>query len=603
MLTYAGEELLFPNNLMDPPGLLDQWIADNQDLADLSQFSFQEPRIASGRHIQIQRNEQTKGVGLPILNWPAPPPPRLNTIWWPTGATRWARAYFLVTRKTRDKIITKCHKDGLLTKQPLKWGDDSGEDENTPDPLEADMFLLAPRPVTCVNTDDDLWLLPLVDERYFWQFNDSGNIALDSTSTWDDLFEEIKGYLNLDELDWATVPSAYLKPSLDEFNRPFFNAALLLDAAASSVGQRVVRKLDGSVVLQDYAAGKDVLDEDFAESWRPLAGGQFSSLSGEVPNSVRAVFRSNRSSLLFSNELCRSIRYFWNLAAVHPAVVAPTGTLTVRCAAIADCTNCTPLSGTPANNTALDNLTKQIRDDFYAWNSKDYDTTYAGVVPWALSGFDDAVIWVFGRLQAPRELPAQAREPQSFTRVQTLPSNFWPEVNACSDSSVEIVGGPKAFTVNTVDAGSGLAHHAFVVFNTRYTDDRSYKYAKEVEVSGDYAATQAGVPKDGLYEFWLCVTPNHAAGASLDVTLAAYRAGTADTDGSTATALSAYTQTVAVATGVKGPMMLLHGLVFLQAQEKLMFRTSYSDASKTVNFPGVLYIRSDSDIPSADAQP
>jgi hypothetical protein len=238
MLTFAGQELLFPT----PE--LEAWILQNQDLADLSPFSEQRADILSARHACRSRGEQTKGLGLPVLNWPPPPPVRLNTLWWPTGATRWARGYFLATTSGRDVIVSQVANEKGASASLLGIGDD--ENGN---PLALKMYMLPPRPMSCTKEGETLHLIPLVDERYFWQFapavNSGGDpITVTTSTTWQSLIDDLASALGLDEITVElAIEAAYLKPDPTDFTRPWDNAALLLDALAVSIGRRIVAPL------------------------------------------------------------------------------------------------------------------------------------------------------------------------------------------------------------------------------------------------------------------------------------------------------------------------------------------------------------------------
>jgi hypothetical protein len=343
MLTFAGQELLFPT----PE--LEAWILENQDLADLSPFSEQRADILSARQACRSRGEQTKGLGLPVLNWPPPPPVRLNTLWWPTGATRWARGYFLATTTVRDKIVSQlADEDGVIA-GTLGLGDDI--DGN---PLAIDMFMLPPRPMSCTKEGETLHLIPLVDERYFWQFapaiNSGGDpITVTTSTTWQSLIDDLASALGLDEITVElAIEAAYLKPDPTDFTRPWDNAALLLDALAVSIGRRIVRRFDGTVHLDDFASAAAKLEENLDLKYEQLAGGDFSVLEGDLPEKVVVAFRKIKQHLLQAD----GKRY-----TIEKSPESQTGTvkgrkLLIHCAAYADYNTSDVLQ----NGTALDAL-------------------------------------------------------------------------------------------------------------------------------------------------------------------------------------------------------------------------------------------------------
>jgi hypothetical protein len=599
MLTYAGEELLFPTiDIVD-------FFERNQPLEDLSQFSEQTASMAAGRHSTRIRPEHTHGFGLPVYNWPAPPQPRLNTIWWPTGATRWARAWFLVTRETRDKIISKVHKGGSLAAKTLSWGDDS--DQSSSEPLEAEMYLLSPRQISSVYNDQEAWLLPLVDERYFWQFLNGGDLTdINKDTTWDELISELTSALGITAS--TTVPSAYLKPDPIEFSRPRHSAAMLFDAVLCSIGQRLVRDLDGTIHLQTVEDATSTLDDNLALDSQQLAGGQFSDLSGDLPDSINIAFRR------VIQKLIHPLSPIYSVNKTKPSTVTTTITKrpTINCAAIADYNVYAALQ----NTTALDTLAGQIRDDFYGWAKKDYDITYAGVVPWSPSGFDDAILWSWGRPHGPEyglsrnakgdvEGLTRASRRIATTRVQTLPSNFWSELNACSDSSKEIIGGPKGFGAYQI-ADDTYAHNAWMPTEGNagnlggatlngITDDR-YNYAVGMQLQDTPSPGVVKVFRAGIYQFvasaWII---NSSLTASLDATLRIYRVPAGATDFSGAVKLPYEDKvtikviTVAGTPNVIGVKWTLHGHVYLDCLESLAFRVFLSDVAKTVDLTSGLF--------------
>ena len=439
VLTFAGQELLFPT----PE--LDAWIARNQELCDLSQFASEPARIYSGRQACRSRFEQNKGLGLPVINWPSPPPPRLNTLYWPTGATRWAMGWFVATDKVVSALLKKTRSGSSVLKGTLGFGDDLDNDTATT-VLGLDMWMLPPRPMSVTSTTQDvgdLYLVPLVDERYFWQFTSLGDYEVSTSTSWTTLINRLATQLGVTITVQSNIEAAYLKPDPTDFTRRYDNAALLLDAAAWSVGRRIVRKLDGSVVMQSRSVADTQLEENLDLGEDLLCGGDFSEDGGDLPAGIQVTFRKIREHLLRSNGQLFSYTRFPEVGT--PTV--PSRLLTIHCAAYANFND----SLTLTNDTALGDLATQIKNDYYGWASKDYDLTIAGISAWNPCGYDDAVLYAFGRTCADKTFALirddegkavgirTAEEPLAYTRVQTLPGNTWPEINLCSDSSQQVV--------------------------------------------------------------------------------------------------------------------------------------------------------------------
>lgn len=466
MLTYAGEPLLFPN------AATDAFLARNLELLDLGQFADMPSRRASARHACRSRFEQNKGLGLPVVNWPAMPYPRINTLYWPTGATRWAQGWFLATRKTRDAILKKIRPSSQsegISAAALQFGDDLNGSSATPVHF-AYMYLLPPRPITGLKAGDgddaDLWLIPLVDERYFWQFVNAGDMSVTTSTSWATLFSTLGTALGVTITVASSVDAAYLKPDPTDFSRRYDNAAMLLDAAAWSAGRRVVRRIDGTVRVESLSIAPTVLSDNLDKKWRLLAGGDFSEQGGDLPAKVTMTFRKMKEYFLQADNA---------LYAVDST--APTGTrfvankaLTIHCAAYADYDTSDVLQ----NGTALGDLASQFKTDFYGWAAKDYDYCFAGIADWTPCGYDDAILWAFGRTCPDKTFDLirnedgsvariqDATELLAYTRVQTLPGNCWPEINLCSDSTKEVATTSEILVKNT--SGSPIGANSSGVF-------------------------------------------------------------------------------------------------------------------------------------------
>ncbi len=441
MLTFAGEPLLFPT------AELDAWMARNQELCDLGQFASVPAETHSARHACRSRFEQNKGLGLPVVNWPAPPPPRLNTLYWPTGATRWAMGWFCCTTEVRDRIIDKVHSSSGNNPGVLGIGDDL--DGSSITPVNAiSMYMLTPRPMTKGDDSDlDVWLIPLVDERYFWQYANFGDNTVSTSTTWESLIATLGTQLGVSITIASNIESNYLKPDPVDFSRRYDNAAMLLEAAAWSTARRVVRRIDGSVLFQS----RSIADSDLRANLRRaakmqlLAGGDFGIIGGDQPRWLEVTWRKIYQHLLRSDNQLYSSR----LPAIDGTVNVADREFTIHCAALADFD--AKGDSVPNNSTTLALLSSRLTIDYFGWQATNYDRTYAGIVDWRPTAYDDAILWSFGRLSPDKGFDlirddegklvglGPLTEHLAYTRVQTLPPNTWPEVNLCSDSTKEVV--------------------------------------------------------------------------------------------------------------------------------------------------------------------
>ncbi len=185
---------------------------------------------------------------------------RPGRLYWPRSASRWAAGYFLATQSQLDKI------------RPLVYGTTSAGatpsynvqslviDDGTGRVVTTSLWMLPPRQITpsidrtippSFDNANPLFLLELVDSRFFWWFAGGVVTVNEGITTWAQLFSQIV----------ALLPSVYFPPALwvpeavnanylfpsNIFNGWFESLPPLLDAVALSAGQRIVRQLDGTV--------------------------------------------------------------------------------------------------------------------------------------------------------------------------------------------------------------------------------------------------------------------------------------------------------------------------------------------------------------------
>jgi hypothetical protein len=117
----------------------------------------------------------TDGLALPV--WPRRPEPRIGQFFYPVGASRWAEFHGVVGTKQKDAML-----EGTLPELAqaaaaqfvMRADGDSGL--NAPSAqfgggITTTMYMLPPRPLAVYGTKfDGLWLISLVDERYYFQF-------------------------------------------------------------------------------------------------------------------------------------------------------------------------------------------------------------------------------------------------------------------------------------------------------------------------------------------------------------------------------------------------------------------------------------------------
>lgn len=392
-IQFAGVDLL----LEDPEGAVRTWLDRHLNELHASIFCTENTAIHEARFVSLMHpgtpvsssssagwpafdTPTVRRVGLPVGNYPKPPRPRINSLYWPTGATRWANALFLVRGNNLSALLDNCQQGRSAN---LTVADSNGNGFTT------GMYLLAPRPVSAdgVNENDRLWLLPLVDARYFWQLH---HVELYAPSTWSEALQKITGMSPTDSPQLGSaVPMAYGRPSAVEFVRDFENAALLVDAVALTLQRRVVGQF-GPADTYRFMRYKTQTSEEatttvaanLGHGWDEVAGGDFSSeagVLGNVPSQIVVTY-GNSTGDRVSGYAKQDVT----------GVPVNGGTKVFHCSKVGSgniSESGEYLRGFEAQ------LAKEIEPDYYEWLLFQYDITYAGIVPWVPSGCDDYVRW------------------------------------------------------------------------------------------------------------------------------------------------------------------------------------------------------------------
>lgn len=439
-IRYAGIDLL----LEDPEGTVRTWL--DRHLSELSASIFcpdpsgtKEARFASvlnsGPPVVAETSSSgfpatdtptVRRVGLPIGNYPRLPKPRINSLYWPTGATRWAHGLFLIRRDNLDSVLTACSGEQsqifelaaetgvtVVTGGSGSSGGGGGESGETSSGISANLFALAPRPVSAqgVNLADQLWLLPLVDARYFWQYYHVGQYT---PSTWSEALSQVKGISPSDTPALGeAVPLAYGRPSAAEFVRDFENAATLVDATALTIGRRVVGNPQVSPYkflpyqVQTATAAKTAASANLSAGWNIVAGGEFTAEAttlGNIPSSIIITFGNSAHDRV------------GGYSEYDKSGTTNGGTKVFHCST----TGNSSVPPTGKYTTGFEQaVVNQLAADYYEWLTLHYDITFAGIVPWQVTGFDDYVRWdidVHGK--------GRRRRYRCQTRAVSMPPNF-----------------------------------------------------------------------------------------------------------------------------------------------------------------------------------
>lgn len=194
--------------------------------------------------------------GVAALPFPAVPSPRINEFIDPTNVSRFGRGLFLVGEKAIQAIAERSFgysgsiaNDGI----PDSWGD-----QHQAVPLVFDYQTGAITrdviPLRPIAIQDNLWLLPVVDQRYRW-LHQTFFLPSYSSLNWEILLGQLFGSIGQTVTLGDPVDSALGLPDVSVFGSDLPTAAAI-DLAAMAIGRRAV--FDGGTVrLQTATEGKD----------------------------------------------------------------------------------------------------------------------------------------------------------------------------------------------------------------------------------------------------------------------------------------------------------------------------------------------------------
>lgn len=244
--------------LQDPAGELCRYIEQWHSLELMQLF-------ATPPAVNMQR-----GRNLLYPNYPPLPPPRVNQLIIPTGATRWGYGLFLTDDDGKDQVLSEAQQ-AVSNRRLLPvefwsendWQEAAGiiDPDKKPRKLLYWMTPLQPMPISPrddrlateagqdATSPQGLWLVPMVDSRYFWQFKNVGRFSEENITTIDSLLLSLGSILGDDIqlrcVDGGYTDNNYIPDILD--GNDYENAAMLLETVAWHLGCQVVPGIDRTI--------------------------------------------------------------------------------------------------------------------------------------------------------------------------------------------------------------------------------------------------------------------------------------------------------------------------------------------------------------------
>lgn len=298
MIEFAGVTLA----LRTPE--LDDWLRHNR-LSALDLFG-RPPTEATLR--TVAKGHADPRVPFPRPNYSPDPEPQINVLHWPTGASRFGWFVGIASESAWRKVRDQFTRRDIGTK-PLIVGDSDFAFDLSPEidgwhtdgkghfAIKTQMQMINPRPLDLAVNGETIWLIPMVDVRYFWQHSTRlpprlptawlpDRVATEAgiKATWDGWRTVFQYAIDpqLEEKDRthhiamvpAIVDSAgddeehrekWFFPDRTELDRPLEPVGPLMDAWAHSMGRRVVRHFTGLIEVQDVAAASGRHQDNIAD--------------------------------------------------------------------------------------------------------------------------------------------------------------------------------------------------------------------------------------------------------------------------------------------------------------------------------------------------
>ncbi len=443
-LSYAG----IPFQNMEPA--IEEWIKNRIPLTYLQ--SILNPQDRTQAHQDGFGNQ---------MHVPRPPL-CINEFYYPSAFCQWCEGYFLATETA---VLAMQAKALIVGGSPVGndlviRADGAGDRDFTAGGVTiSNMFMLPARPLFQTDTGKDgLYIVPLVDIRYFRQNQYTDFEDFECFQSWDEFYDEITEDLNI-EITNDPPAAGGTGPSIEAvYGFPNPDSALwtnkspiarMIDPCSFGLGRFLVRNLDGTFTIVR------VTDNTWLTQ-RPvnsIAGGSFTdnvdskglipTLESVLPTTIQVVYphfiegwgywdatggsQFGRGASFAIIRMTPWSRVQYGFSSPYNANLAqsnandPLGnslqnygghdqTVTLRSTARA--LHLTADGNPPDNDVQLIALTNQLADNLWVALAQGMDEVYLGIVKWTPEPFHD-VLWTF-------------RKDRPTTRVKKKPANYWP---------------------------------------------------------------------------------------------------------------------------------------------------------------------------------
>lgn len=391
--------------------------------------------------------------GLAAPQWRPYPRLRLNDYFYPVGAMRWSIFHGLAPESLALQMANAALplNAGPQTQTFILQTDTAMPAANLPMAVSTPMWMLPPKVLSLHNggQGEPLYLITLVDERYYWPWFSSVKTQINDQTTWSSLIQAITAPF-ISQPTFPMPNPAYGAPMIDsDLYANYENAAVLLDTIGFDLGWALVRNMDGSFnfVTEDQSRSQTLINRTLLGQVIRLSGGR--SLENDangvdpgsdsisfgaqniaadfaiLPASVTVTFpkfSSNPNQFIDNRPAGGWIKDSYGdvftinvpITTVLPAATFPGTPIANTTKVFHDTAKAVYPNlggvGNPDNMAGLQTLANQVATDYYNWLLSGLDETYHGMYPWKPEGFHDILF--------------SYRSDSPITRVIPRPWNF-----------------------------------------------------------------------------------------------------------------------------------------------------------------------------------
>jgi hypothetical protein len=372
---------------------------------------------------------------------------RINDFYYPNNATRWSVFRGLATSSIVKKINEAVASSNGQTYGTFKINSVVKGRDSTKYGISTPLYMLPPRIIGETESAEGLYLITLVDERYFFQ-GTPATLLITPYSTWTDLIDYLAVTLGI-SVSYSNILESYQRPEPDSaLWSTGESAAALLDAVAYNIGAIVVRNYDATYRLLSPSASYSIARSNRGSSSYSLsttgntsgesstgviriAGGQLYPPAGiskagnrtpfknvavpqqvnvtfpkyivgndPVPHFVNSRYRNPRSTSWIEDSYGSVYNIAVPIASGGDLVSGLRGVSQqyIHDTAKAVYNTEAEAIGTPLNYSGLVSLAMQVATDFYSYRiAPDLDETYPGIVNWTPEGNHDVIFTVSDR--------------------------------------------------------------------------------------------------------------------------------------------------------------------------------------------------------------